>query len=106
MSNNLVILDGWLFVRRAQITNFNLADSPELIIEAQMLTDKPYLGGKHPITLRGKPAQIVQMLCQFSEEEIFTTRALVEGRLLSHGMQSRVDVRYITILGLERQGNA
>ncbi len=71
----------------------------ELLIEAELLTGKAYLGGLHRVIFRGKAALIVKnAILDATTAPIVGARVSIEGKLLSHKGHSRVDVKWITLL--------
>ena len=54
MSNNIVVLSGWLQIERVQAVDLGQEGARATpVIHAWVYTDKPYLGGKHPVLLSG-----------------------------------------------------
>jgi hypothetical protein len=54
MSNNIVFLVGWLEIEEVRTVALGRDQSnPTPLIHAWVYTDKPYLGGKHPVVLTG-----------------------------------------------------
>jgi hypothetical protein len=103
MSNNMVILDGWLFVRKEDITQVPLEPGKKSVaVYGYILTDKAYKGGRHPLTLLGKPAKIIRDFAALVPGDTLSIRALVEGSLVSMQNNARVQVRYITLFGRDQ----
>lgn len=95
MSNNIVWLQGFFEIDCIETMPLGKEQFP--VIHAWVHTDQEWEGGKHPLLISGKPAQIVLEMSQGSST---TPEVLINGRLLSRGNRSWVDVKRITFLGI------
>ena len=95
MSNNSVVLQGWLLLQQAGVT-------PEGLIHAHLDTDKPYLGGRHPVVLEGGAAKRARQLLDVVGPHL-AIQAVVHGRLVTmwrnNEPRSAVVARYVDFFG-------
>jgi len=102
MSNNSVTLQGWLILRRDRwhVERVNGKDFPAL--DAEIDTDKPYLGGRHPVVLEGRPAELALALLEAQQVNRLRVQATVRGKLLTIWQQSTprtvVVARYVDFM--------
>ncbi|MFM8320221.1 MAG: hypothetical protein ACKOC5_04825 [Chloroflexota bacterium] len=100
MSNNIVFLVGWLEIENVQTVTLGRDQStPTTLIHAWVYTDKPYLGGKHPIVFTGEPAQTAMEWAREWPPHTPLPQVVVQGQLVTHNGQSRVNVRKVSFLG-------
>jgi hypothetical protein len=102
MSNEKVVLDGWLFVHKDKIEGREIhPGQPEVVVYAHVLTKKKKAGGRHPVTLMGKPANFIRKFAKLVPGDTLSIRAMVEGELFTVGECSRVRARFVTFFGVD-----
>ena len=103
MSNNTVDLSGYLVVN--EVNMVQAGEKPCSVISGWIFTGLAALGGKHPFTATGKPAEVILdqarckqgvMKCEptdFSDCQVGVT---ARGKLISGQERSFLDVRHIS----------
>lgn len=100
MSNNVVILSGWLQIERVQAINTGQECAGETtVIHAWVYTDKAYLGGKHPVLLSGEAAQDALEWARDWPPNTPLPQVIAQGKLVSRDGLSKVNVRKISFMG-------
>ena len=100
MSNNIVFLVGWLEIEDVRTVALGRDQSnPAPLIHAWIYTDKPYLGGKHPVVLTGEPAQDVLDWARDWPPNTPLPQVVVQGQLVSYDGRSRVNARKVSFMG-------
>ncbi|RME58369.1 hypothetical protein D6779_06570 [Candidatus Parcubacteria bacterium] len=104
MFNNEVRLIGWLEI--TDILQQEQGADVLPVLRGYVYTDKAYLGGKHPVLLKGKPASIVIEAARHAGDD--TVQVFVIGRLRSpttpHG-SSCVVAHYVKMLDSNRSSS-
>jgi len=100
MSNNIVWLQGYFEVDRVETVEVGRKQQP--VIHAWLYTAKSWEGGRHPLLITGRPAEIVLEMSQKAAE---SPEVLVNGKLLSQDERSWVEVKRITFLGIPLHAN-
>ena len=94
MSTNTCSLIGWLEINQATTQEIDGHETP--VLHGFIHTDKTYYGGKHPITLVGKQAQIlIDAARQHLGQRI---QISLRGPLRSMDDSSRVIGKYVDVL--------
>ena len=101
MSNNVVILNGWLEIERISPVPLKGQQTEGPLIHAWLYTDKPYLGGRHPLLLIDQPASIVLDWARKSESGAGLPRVVVTGKLVSYNESSLTLVKVIHFCGAD-----
>jgi hypothetical protein len=104
MSNNIVFLSGWLEVEGVE--PISIAGQGQTVIRAWVYTDKPHYGGKHPVLLEGKPAEVLLEWAKDHPRMKTLPQVVVQGQLRSSGENTCVLARFIRMLGLEQVDTA
>ena len=99
MSNNVVILNGWLEIDRISPVPLKGQQTEGPLIHAWLYTDKPYLGGRHPLLLIDQPASILLDWARKSEAGAGLPRVVVTGKLVSYNESSLTLVKVIHFYG-------
>jgi hypothetical protein len=100
MSNNVVILSGWLQIERVQAVDLGQEGTRATpVIHAWVYTDKPYLGGKHPVLLSGEAAQAALEWARDWPPNTPLPQVIAQGNLVSRNSHSKVNVRKISFMG-------
>ena len=100
MSNNIVVLSGWLQIERVQAVDLGQEGARAApVIYAWVYTDKPYLGGKHPVLLSGAAAQSALEWARDWPPNTPLPQVIAEGKLVSRDGHSRVNVSKISFMG-------
>ena len=99
MSNNSVTLQGWLTLRQDRLRRERTNGKEYLVMDAEVDTDKPYLGGRHPVVLEGRPAELALALLEAQQAKRLRVQATVRGKLLTiwqrHTPRTVVVARYV-----------
>jgi hypothetical protein len=99
MSNNIVFLSGWLEIGKVEPVFID--GQQKAVIHAWVYTDKPYCGGRHPVLLEGKPAEVLLEWAKEHPRLRALPQVVVQGQLLSTGESTNVLTRFIRLLGME-----
>lgn len=101
MSNNVVILNGWLEIDRISPVPLKGQQTEGPLIHAWLYTDKPYLGGRHPLLLIDQPASITLDWARKAEAGASLPRVVVTGKLVSYNESSLTLVKVIHFYGAD-----
>jgi len=100
MSNNIVVLSGWLQIERVQAVDLGQEGAHStLVSHAWVYTDKPYLGGKHPVLISGAAAQSALEWARDWPPNTPLPQVIAEGKLVSRSDHSKVNVGKISFMG-------
>jgi len=100
MSNNIVHLSGWLEVDCVPAAiPLKAGRAEELVLNAWLYTDKPYLGGRHPVLITGQPALITLQWARESDPRAGLPQVVLQGKLISRNESSLVLAKVIHFLG-------
>ena len=100
MSNNIVVLSGWLQIERVQAVDLGQEGTRATpVIHAWVYTDKPYLGGKHPVLLSGEAARSALEWARDWPPNTPLPQVIAEGKLVSRNGHSKVNVGKISFMG-------
>jgi hypothetical protein len=99
MSNNIVLLSGWLEINQIPAMPFKGDRIEEPVIQAWLYTDKPYIGGQHTVLIIGQPAKITLQWARASDPRAGLPQVAIQGKLVSHDGASTVLVKVIHFLG-------
>jgi len=97
MSNNECSLIGWLEISDKQQTQDSEGKTIPVLL-GYIHTDREYFGGKHPIVMKGRPADIVIEAAQHYSEPV---QIFIVGKLRSRFQDKygHVVVHYVRVLG-------
>jgi len=98
MSNNIVHLSGWLEIYQIPPIPVKRGQFESPVIQAWLYTDKPYIGGRHPVLIIGQPAHITLQWAKESDPQAGLPQVVVQGKLVSHESSSTVLVKVIHFL--------
>ena len=100
MTNNVVVLSGWLEIERYEEVDVGQGGARSLpVIHAWVYTDKPYLGGKHPVLLIGEAAQTAMAWARDWPANTSLPQVVAQGQVVTRGGVSKVNVRAISFMG-------
>jgi len=98
MSNNIVHLSGWLEVGCVPAP-IKTGRTEEIVLQAWLYTDKPYLGGRHPVLITGQPALITLQWARECDPGAGLPQVVLQGKLVSRNDSSLVLAKVIHFLG-------
>lgn len=98
MSNNIVVLMGWLEVESVEHASLD-GSAPQPLIQAWIYTHKPSQGGKHPLVIDKVPAEITLAWAKKSDPQAGPPQVVVKGELLSLQGRTVVHVKTIHFVG-------
>lgn len=98
MSNNIVLLMGWLEVEAVEDGLLDGNPTPQPVVHAWIYTHKPSHGGKHPLVIRGTPAEITLEWAKKCDSQAGPPQVVVKGQLASYQGITLVEVKVIHFL--------
>ena len=84
MSNNIVILQGWLTLKASNLHTERVDGQQVNYLRAVIDTDAPTVGGRHPVVLVGDGLNKARALLALQGNKTVRVQAVVEGKLLTY----------------------
>ena len=103
MSNNLVILQGWLHLCRRDLVSERLDGQDVAYLRGRIDTDKVALGGRHHVVLVGEALEKASRMFAMSGGDCLRVQAVVKGRLVTYGGRSVVQSADVTLIPAEAE---
>jgi len=100
MSNNLVILQGWMLLKASNLRTETVDGQQMAYLRAVLDTDTPVVGGRHTVVLVGEALEKARALLALHGGEV-RVQAAVKGKLLTFRGRSIVQTDDVTFVPAE-----